>query len=162
MLIPACILSPFKSYWDLIIGQKSPPQKSKVMVKNNIMVLQPTWPIIKNEVLKKPGQPIKNDFLFIDFYVFLIFYDKLNVMCVVEFFNYYAGSSHLPKVIRSLTFIFLWTLKKLTLINVHKNERWWTFIEFSVHINERQWPLKNDERSVNIHNVQRGRWELPA
>ena len=42
----------------------------------------------RTKMLKKTCQPIKNDFLFIDFYVFLILYDKLNVMSVVHFLNY--------------------------------------------------------------------------
>ena len=40
------------------------------------------------KMLKKPCQPIKNYFLFIDFYVFLILFEKINVMCKVHFLNY--------------------------------------------------------------------------
>jgi len=82
--------------------------KSAGLVKKT-MLFQPTSPIIKIEVLKKhsagikmlkkPCQPIKNYFLFIDFYVylmlfveffyvFLIPFEKIYVMCIVHFLKY--------------------------------------------------------------------------
>jgi len=83
--------------------------KNCVGLVKKIMLLQPTSPIIKIEVLKKrsagikmlkkPCQPIKNYFLLIDFYVylilfveffyvFLILFEKIYVMCIVHFLKY--------------------------------------------------------------------------